>query len=99
MLHFILGLLDEIPVRVCVSDAAGLILMRSDRRLRSDQTYFTKLSSSLLDAPIGGPFSVCFGLPDRKYPAVMKVVPRVAMASCCTQIDQHRFDYTREVQC
>jgi hypothetical protein len=61
---------------------------------KMDRTHFTKLSSSLLDAPIGGPFSVCFGLPERKYPAVMKVVPRVAMASYLMEIISGLFNNT-----
>jgi hypothetical protein len=41
----------------------------------------TKLSSSLLDAAICGPFALSAGLPRMKYPAVANVVPSVMSAS------------------
>lgn len=50
------------------------------RKQESVLTYLTKLSSSLLPAPIGGPSS--FFPPLNEKAAIANVVPRVAMASC-----------------
>ena len=78
-LRLIFCLLDEIPkhtlaLRLCHHEHVCLIAIVF--------AYFTKLSSSLLDAPIGGPFALSAGEPRMKYPAVANVVPSVMRASC-----------------